>query len=161
MNVDFFVKQIAMNKEKEEYVKSKLIKQYVPYEEKQAACENIIKTTSFVNTEVGELYKRNTPACDLLFNLILIDKYFDIEIDFNNALKEYNTLEEKNYITLLLRIIPEREYISWQKMFGMVANDYMENNRSLVSYFETKLTAINKTADSFSEVLTSLISENK
>lgn len=161
MNVDFFVKQIAMNKEKEEYVKSKLTKQYVPYEEKQAACENIIKTTSFINTEVGEFYKRNTPACDLLFNLILIDKYFDIEIDFDNVLKEYNTLEEKNYITLLLKAIPEREYISWQKMFGMVANDYMENNRSLISYFETKLTAINKTADSFSEVLTSLVSENK
>lgn len=161
MNVDFFIKQIAMNKDKETYVASRLVKQYIPYEEKQAACENIVRTTSIVKSENGEFYRRNTPACDLLFNLTLIDKYFDIEIDFGNVLKEYNALEEKDYITLLLRAIPEREYIVWQKMFSMVANDYMENERSLVSYLETKLGALDKTADSIANVIKELEIENK
>ena len=161
MNVEFFVKQIAMNKDKEGYVKSKLVKEYIPYEEKQASCENIVKTTSLVSGEDGEsFYRRNTPACDLLFNLILIDKYFDIEIDFGNALKEYNALEEKDYITLLLRAIPEREYIAWQKMFGMVASDYMENERSLVSYLDTKIEALNKTTESLANVIEDAMKEN-
>ena len=161
MNVDFFIKQIAMNKDKEAYVTGKLVKDYIPYEEKQATCENIVKTTSLVKGENGEsFYRRNTPACDLLFNLTLIDKYFDIEIDFGNALKEYNALEEKDYITLLLRAIPEREYIAWQKMFSMVANDYMENERSLVSYLDTKIEALNKTTESLANVIEDVIKEN-
>ena len=160
MNVDFFIKQIAMNKDKETYVTSKLAKSYIPYEEKQAACENIVRTTSVVKSENGELYRRNTPACDLLFNLTLIDKYFEIDIDFGNALKEYNALEEKDYITLLLRAIPEREYVAWQKMFSMVANDYMENERSLVSYLDTKIEALNKTTESLSGIIEDVIKEN-
>ncbi len=161
MNVDFFIKQIAMNKDKEKYVTSKLVKNYIPYEEKQATCESIIKTTSLVKGENGEsFYRRNTPACDLLFNLTLIDKYFDIEIDFGNALKEYNALEEKDYTTLLLKAVPEREYIAWQKMFSMVASDYMENERSLVSYLDTKIEALNKTTESLASVIEDVLKEN-
>ena len=161
MNVDFFIKQIAMNKNKEEYVAGKLIKQYIPYEEKQASCENIVKTTSFVNTETGEsFYRRNTPACDLLFNLILIDKYFDIDIDFGNALKEYNVLQENDYTTLLLKAIPEREYVTRQRMFSMVANDYMENERSLVSYLDTKIEALNKTTEGLASIIEDVMKEN-
>jgi len=160
MNVDFFIKQIAMNKDKEGYVTSKLVKTYIPYEEKQATCENIVKTTSLAKDDNGEsFYRRNTPACDLLFNLTLIDKYFDIEIDFGNVLKEYNALEEKDYITLLLKVIPEREYIAWQKMFSMVANDYMENERSLVSYLDTKIEALNKTTESLAGVIEDVMKE--
>ena len=161
MNVDFFIKQIAMNKDKEAYVTSKLVKTYIPYEEKQAACENIIRTTSTVKGDNGEVFfRRNTPACDLLFNLTLIDKYFEIDIDFGNALNEYNALEEKDYITLLLRAIPEREYVAWQKMFSMVANDYMENERSLISYFDTKIEAFNKTTESLANVIEDVMKEN-
>lgn len=160
MNVDFFIKQIAMNKDKEKYAASKLTKQYVPYEEKQAACENIVRTTSIIKNDNGEFYRRNTPACDLLFNLTLIDKYYDIEVDFGNVLKEYNALEERDYISLLLRTIPEREYIAWQKMFKMVANDYMENERSLVSYLDTKIEALNKTTESLASVIEDVMKEN-
>ena len=165
MNVDFFVKQIAMNKDVEAYLKDKIMKDvYVAYEEKIAKCETIIKNTSTIKDETTgvELYKRNTPACNLFFNLTLIDLYTNIDIDFSkNMLNDYNELEKHGYIDLLLSHISKNEYVAWQRLFDMIASDYMENNRSLISYFDTKLTAIDKTADSFSKVLTSLVDENK
>ena len=166
MNVDFFVQQIAMNKKSmESYLRNKVMKnEYVAYEEKIAKCETIIKNTSVIKDEATgiEIYKRNTPACNLFFNLTLIDLYTNIEIDFSkNMLKDYNELERHGYIDLLLSYIPKPEYVAWQKLIDMIASDYMENNRSLVSYLDTKLTAIDRTADSFSKVLTSLVDENK
>lgn len=163
MDVDFFVKQIAMNKDKDAYVDSKIRTQYIPYEEKVSKIENIIRSTSIVKDDVTgiEIFKRNTPACNLLFNLTLIDLYTDIEIDFEHVLKDYNALEEKGFINLLLKHIPADEYISWQKLFDMIAGDFMENERSLVSYLETKLGALDKTADSIANVIKELEIENK
>lgn len=155
MNVEFFVKQIAMNKDKEGYVKQRLAKNYIPYEEKIASCENIIRNTSFVKDEMsGELiYKRNTPACNLFFNLTLIDRYFDIDINFENALADYNKLEENGYTDMLLKNIPTNEYISWSKVFEMVANDFVDNERSLVAYLETSIKAINKSIGTIIETI--------
>lgn len=155
MNVEFFVKQIAMNKDKEGYVKQRLAKNYIPYEEKIASCENIIRNTSFVKDETsGELiYKRNTPACNLFFNLTLIDRYFDIDINFENALADYNKLEENGYTDMLLKNIPTNEYISWSKVFEMVANDFVDNERSLVAYLETSIKAINKSIGTIIETI--------
>ena len=158
MNVEFFIKQIAMNKDKEAYLKQRLTKNYIPYEEKIVACENIVKNTSFIkDEESGELFfKRNTPACDLFFNLTLIDKYFDIEIDFDHPLADYNKLEENGYTELLLKNIPANEYISWQKVFSMVAGDFVENERSLVSFLETRISAMNKSLSAIAEVVKEL-----
>ena len=162
MNVDFFVKQIAMNKDKEKYIDEKIMNpKYVPYEEKTAKCENIIRSTSVVKDEVTgvEVYKRNTPACNLFFNLTLIDLYTNIDIDFTHALKDYNALEELGFIDVLLQRIPKAEYVAWQKMIDMVANDYMENERSIISFFETKLGAVDKTAESIAEVFKNIEQE--
>jgi hypothetical protein len=162
MNVEFFVKQIEMNKDKEAYLKQRLIKTYVPYEEKISSCENIIRNTSFIKDEVsGELiYKRNTPACDLFFNLVLISKYFDIDIDFEHMLADYNKLEENGYIELLLKNIPANEYVAWSKVFEMVAGDFVDNERSLVSYFDKMFGAMNNSLKSIAEIIKELPIEN-
>ena len=163
MNVDFFIKQIVMNKDKDAYVDSKINTRYIPYEEKISKIENIIRSTSIIKDDATgiEVFKRNTPACNLLFNLTLIDLYTDIEIDFEHVLKDYNTLEEKGYVNLLLKHIPTDEYINWQKLFDMIASDFMENERSLVSYLETKLGALDKTAESIADVIKELEVNNK
>ena len=162
MNVEFFIKQIAMHKDKDEYLKGRIVKIYIPYEEKIVSCENIIKNTSFIKDEVsGELiYKRNTPACDMFFNLTLIDKYYDIDIDFNNVLADYNKLEENGYIELLLKNIRPNEYMAWQKTFEMVASDFVENERTLVSFLEKHIGAMNKTLGSIVDIIKELPIEN-
>ena len=162
MTVDFFIKQLPMNKDKEKYFDEKIMNpKYVPYEEKTAKCENIIRSTSVVKDETTgvEIYKRNTPACNLFFNLTLIDLYTNIDIDFTHALKDYNALEERGCIDEFLKRIPKTEYVLWQKMIDMVANDYMENERSIVSFFETKLGAVDKTAESIAEVFKNIEQE--
>ena len=163
MNVEFFVKQIAMNKDKDAYLAQRLVKKYVSYEEKIGLCESIIKSTSIIKDEQTgiEFYKRNTPACNLMFNLRLINLYYDIEINFEHALKDYNALEELGYVDLLLQHIPTEEYLRWQHIMSMTAEDYMENNRSLVAFLSDKMTSMEKTLESVSEVITKVVEQNK
>ena len=163
MNVEFFVKQIAMNKDKEKYLTQRLVKKYVPYEEKISICENIIKNTSVVkDEETGEVfYKRNTPACNLMFNLSLINLYYDIEINFEHTLKDYNALEELGYIDLLLKNIPVEEYTRWQHIIGMIAEDYMENERSMVAFLSSKSIAMEKTIESIAEVVNNISKQDE
>ena len=156
MNVDFFIKQIEMNKDKDKYVDEKvMIVKYIPYEEKNAKCESIVKSTSVVRDETTgiEIYKRNTPAFNVFYNMTLISLYTNIEVDFEHILKDYNVLEEKGYIDLLLSHIPQKEYTAWNRMCQMVMDDYMENNRSLVAYLDNKLGAMDKTAESITEII--------
>lgn len=163
MTVDAFVKQIAMNKDKEKYVETIMKSIYVPYEEKHAKCENIIRSTSIVKDETTgvEIYKRNTPAFNLLYNMTLIDTYTSIDVDFSQILKDYNTLEGNGYVDFLLKHISPIEYKSWNIMVQWVMNDYMENNRSLISYLDSKLGALDKTAESIADVIKEIESENK
>ena len=162
MNVDFFIKQIAMNKDKDSYIDTKIMTtKYVPYEEKNAKCESILKSTSVIKDETTgiEIYKRNTPAFNVFYNMTLISLYTNIEVDFEHILKDYNALEELGYIDLLLSHIPKQEYTAWSRMCQMVMDDYMENNRSLIAYLDNKLGAIDKTAESIAEVIKGIETE--
>ena len=147
MNVEFFVKQIAMNKDKEGYVKKRIKTLYIPYEEKVATCENIINATSYI-----EIYKRNTPSRAVFFSLTLIDKYTDIDIDFKNVLKDYNILDENNLIELIIKSLPAKEVSSWRTLLEMIDDDLMVNERSLISFLSDKSEAAQIMIDSFLEI---------
>lgn len=146
MNVEFFVKQIAMNKDKEGYIKQRLAKNYIPYEEKIARCEQIINISSYIEVDEHKTYRVNTPIRLVLTSLTLINEYTDIDVDFTdgNFIKEYNMLESQGLIDQLLIQIPEREYKTWMTLLQMINEDKQENERSLISFFNDKFAAIEK-----------------
>ena len=67
---------------------------------------------------------------------------------------------ENGYIDLLLKNIPSNEYTRWQMVFDMIAGDVMENERSLVSYLDTNIKAINKSVNTVIEIIGEIV-QNK
>ena len=147
MNVEFFIKQIAMNKDKDAYLKQRLTRSYIPYEEKIARCEQIVNISSYIEIDGQKVYRVNTPIRLVLTSLTLINEYTDLNIRFedDSFLKDYNILEEQGLIEELLGQIPEREYRTWMTLLQMINDDKQENERSLIAYFDTKLTALQQT----------------
>ena len=161
MNVEFFVKQIVMNKDKEAYLKQRLVKNYISYEEKVVTAERIIEATSYTEVDGQRIYKRNMPSRAVLFSLTLISKYTDIEIDFNNILKDYNLLDENQYIENLLRIIPGKEMSTWKTLMSMIEDDIEVNDRSVISFLSSKSEAAQILLNSFLEAIENLPATNE
>ena len=138
MNVELFCKQIATNKNREDYLKSRLIKNYVSYEEKVSVCERIVEATSYVEVNGQKIYKRNMPSRAVFFTLKLIDEYTDIDIDFNNILKDYNKLDEEGFVEILLKTIPAKEVSTWRTILEMIEDDQEVNERTMVSFLSAK-----------------------
>lgn len=141
MNIDEFVSRYMFVKDKEFFIKEHIVTQYVPYMKKVNDCEHIVKAT----TSKDGIFKQNTPMRYMLFNVNLIDKYTDL--DANEIFESYEALDKENLIEILISAIPKRELDSYQKLLSMCTEDYMINNRDLVSYIETKVEELQLTGD--------------
>lgn len=157
MNIDTFINGYNSAKDKDAYIKKILKTDYIPYTEKINDCNRIIKTS----TESDGIFKLNTPAQFMLFTVNLISKYTKLEYDPDNIVEFFEALDKDDLINTIYSIIPEREVASYQTILNMCADDYFETNRSLVSYIETKVAALQMTGDTLLEALYELIPQNE
>lgn len=151
MNTEIFFSQLALNKKNEEaYLRKRVVVDYVPYEEKIAACKAIIMSSC---TSEGR-YVKNTPSQFMLFAMTLIDRYTDIDINKENMLDEFNQFDSRDLVNVIISFIPSHEYKTWELLIKMVDDDFYENEHSLVSFLEHKLDTITQVIDSIEETQT-------
>ena len=136
MKVDEFIRKYNSAKDKDKYLTNCVKVQYVPYHEKIADCSGIVKAS----VEMNGIFKINTPAQFMMFTVQVITRYTEIEKD-DDVLGLFEKLDELNLINAIILKIPEREFASYNTILNMVQDDYMENNRTLLSYIETKINA--------------------
>lgn len=160
MNVNEFVTKYKVIKNEDtakEYVEKHIKNVYVPYEKKIDICERIINATSYIEVDGVKIYKKNSPAEFMLFELNIIDLYTDIKVDFNSMLAEFNMLNEFGLIEAIASLIPTREYVEFNTLLDMKKDDTYQNERDLVSWFETKYSALSL---AFSGIIEKLDSED-
>ena len=133
---EFVEKFINSTDKKKTCEKHVLPDKYVKYEEKIGICTSIIENTSYTKVGEDKVYNRKTPAQYLQFSLQMINLYTDIEIDFNNALEDFNLLDRYDAIDYLMAAIPEAEFNKFQILLDMIKDDAYENNRSFVGYID-------------------------
>jgi len=148
MKVDEYIRKYTSAKDKDKFLVDSIIKQYIPYSSKIADCSGIIKASS----ELDGVYKINTPAQFMMFMIQLISRYTEIEKE-DDILGEFEKLDELNLINAIISKIPEREYSSYNTILNMVQDDYIENNRSLISFIETKVKALGLSMDAVLEAI--------
>ena len=142
MKVDDFIAKYNDVYDKDKFLYDAIVVQYVPYRNKIADCNGIIKASS----ELDGIYKINTPAQFMMFMIQIISRYTEIEKE-EDILGEFEKLDELNLINAIVSKIPEREYASYNTILNMVQDDYRENNRSLLSFIETKVKALGISID--------------
>ena len=144
MTVKEFVKEYKEAIDAKKYLEERLVRKYVSYNTKITKLEVLIDKTSIL--PIGEdrkIFKQNSPARFLIYTLMLIDSYTDIDVDFEKCVEEFDVLSEENLVGALLNIIPENERKTFQMLHDMIQGDYYENNRSLVGYLDGKIESAN------------------
>lgn len=144
----------ATTKGKEEYINKHIVKNYIPYADKISTCDRIINSSMMTNTEPN-VFKMNTPMRKMLFALSIIDLYTDIDINWGNVLVDYDLLDESKLLIAIVSEIDRDEIEHFSSILNMMVDDYMVNNRELVSYIETKIEAMKLGFDALSDVFNS------
>ena len=126
--------------------------EYVPYAIKIADCKRIIQNTSYTNTEPN-MFSINSPARHMLLNLQLIDRYTDLEIDYNEALEIYDMLDEINAIDNIITSLPAKEVSKYRKIMKMMLKDFKMNERSMIGYLDSKLTSLGIVSEALNKIM--------
>jgi len=154
MKVDEFLDEYKKFDEeaKGEYVKSIINTKYVSYATKISDCKRIIQSTSYTNTDPN-MFCMNSPARHMLLNLQMIERYTDLEIDYNNALNIYDMLDEVDAITGILGCIPFKEASNYNHIMKMMLKDFRMNERSMIGYLDSKLASMKILGESLDKIM--------
>lgn len=151
MDYKKFIDEYNVANDKTKYVQKHMLNSYVPYEDKITECRKIIDITSHkmvtVNDQEHKIYWNNTPMQHMFYILTLISLYTDIEWikdsgDSNENLKVYNELSKNGAIYTIISLITPFEKQSFDTVLNMVEEDTYENERSIPSYLDTKIDAL-------------------
>lgn len=117
---------------KHNYAISVIKNNYVLYEKKIAICEKIVESSYYTktkNTDGVEIRRMHidSPVNYMLYCLNIINNYTSIEIDFSNALEEFNLLNGSECLDLIFANISERELKEFRIILEMVEDDVMHN----------------------------------
>lgn len=152
------------NEEAINFIKKRIITDYVEYSKKIAECKEIIKNSNYKTIELNghekTIYYKNTPNQYFSFICRLIINYTDIDILQDNVVVNYDLLNKSGLLTIILSAIPETELSEWTRLLEMIDSDEYENNRSLVSYIDNKLDALELTSETIIQTLDQVLKDN-
>lgn len=159
---------------KDAILKTIKFKNYVGFLTKETFAKQIINTAHFVyppnvdviNTSVDELKNMEqipsiNHAKQYLFTAImLVDLYTNIELDFSNAVNEYDMLAENGVIDYIISNIPDSEITEFKMLIDSQFNMFYEKYFSIKSYIDFKLNELIDSFDGLFNVMNKITTEN-
>ena len=153
MNKDFNVKSFVEEYEKcsnsddkTKFLKSKLkTEKYIPYADKLAFAENIVNHSSYAMVkEDGKLKQTdrialNSPMRYILFVMTVVDKYTNIEVNFENIMPDFDALNFNSLIEAIFEKVGDKETAEFNTVVEMVLNDFMANKYQFKNYIDDTL----------------------
>lgn len=161
MNKDFNVKSFVEeyekqlnNTDKTKFLKSKLkTEKYMPYGDKVAIAENIVKSSSYAMIKEGGKLKQtdrialNSPMRYILFVMTVVDKYTNIEVNFKNIMPEFDALNFNSLIEVIFEKVGDKEMAEFNAVVDMVSNDFMANKYQFKNYINDALLRVSGIVD--------------
>lgn len=157
MTVEEFVRQYKFASKgdgsKEQFLQERIVRTYVPYVQKIAVCKSVTSACYYRVDAYDEngvpARKRiyiDSPNAYLFFVLSLIKAYTDIEVlnsgdDFAN---QYDLLNEKGLIMILIKRIPNAEYQEFKMIYDMVQSDLIKNEYQISAWVSSKIDTVGK-----------------
>jgi hypothetical protein len=140
MKIKEFVEKyenIATASLKEDFVRDNVkINDYLPYIDKIAQAERLVKTTSL--DKDGNI-RYNSPSKNLFFSRILIEQYTDLEIETNAFADEYDLLQKSGAKEMIIKLLPECEFKELNDVIDMVQDDFNRNNYEPHAYISSQV----------------------
>ena len=156
MDLQLFLKNYKAHdgkKTMDEFINKHITVKYIPYLEKYAYCESIVKSTCHTDKDI---IKINRPGQLMSFLMRIIDLYTDIDIEFKNGkfVEQYDELKKVGALDALVSFIPESEYIEFSTILTMAMDDFRDNEYSIEAILYNFKTGLSLASDSFVQGLT-------
>lgn len=167
--VDGYVKNTNQS-DRESYIRTKLkTLDYLDYSEKVLVAENIIGTTSYAIVSSGKdkqlkrtnKIKFNSPMRYVLFVMTVVNKYTNIEVDFSNAMPDFDLLNKNGLIEIIFDAIGEREITELKTIIDMVLQDFRENECNINSLITNQVESLFNAIENFIPMIDKIIDKLK
>lgn len=169
-------KKQASDSKKKEWVENNIYleRSYIPYVEKMAFIKNIVDSTSFNtvvledgSTTIGNTYKKNGAMQYLMYVMVLIDKYTNIDIVFGDKdlslMQQYDCLKESGLLEIILGMIPSSEMDEMKILLSVYNEDTYTNYGTLQAMISNLIESAKQYTAPFMDELNKYIAnaENK
>ena len=146
MTIEKFIKgfnERTSDQVKVAYVQARIVKKYVPFEEKIAICKGILDATKYVTVDGKKTFHSNSPSKYMNYVMRTIAAYTDLEIGkTGNVLGEFNMLEEADLTNVIIGNINPSETERMKAILKMMEADIDTNERALTAFIESKLAGL-------------------
>ena len=157
MTVEEFVRQYKFASKgsgsEEQFFQERFVRTYVPYVQKIAVCRSVVNACYYsveARDENGVATRKklhiDSPNAYLFFVLSLIKSYTDIEVlnTGDDFASQYDTLNEKGLILILVKRIPHAEYEEFKMVYDMIQADTLKNEYEISSWISNKVDTVGK-----------------
>lgn len=146
-----------------DFLKKHIVKDYVPFLEKDVICTSIINATCKVKDGEYEFIKINSVGRYIIFVMRLIDLYTDIQIDFNDVkyIEQYDELNQIGAIDSIISTIPKAEYTEFSTILNMKLDDFRDNEYSIAALFYNLKNTLFISEEAMSSVLKEIIKQKQ
>lgn len=152
MKVKDFVEGYIKSDNKEDYLKSHIVVDYLNYLDKVCLCDRVINASCYKKINNKRVFHMNTPAQYMVFVMSIVYEYTDI--DKGTAMvADFDYLDRHGLVDSIVANIADGEYETMQAILEMMIGDIMENERSIVSYLETKFDSLELIGDTIIEMM--------
>lgn len=148
MTAEQFINNYNTATDKNKFLSDCITTKYVKYTEKVADCRKIVNITFEIMGD--KKFCVDSPAQFVIFVMNLIYRYTDIDRS-EMVVTDFESLDEINLVNEILEKIPERELSSYNTILNMCKDDYISNNRDLVSFLETKIDSMSASINAILE----------
>ena len=148
MKIEEFINEYKKASNKENYLYKHVRREYVPFEEKVAECEKIIKSALYKKLDDGvTVFEVHSAIVDELFTLTVVKAYTDLEMV--DMLAAYNLIEENFIFDALSYVLDIEKYRS--VLDKMIADEKEKN--SLVPFLAQQFEAFRMSFDEMKKAM--------
>jgi hypothetical protein len=146
MKIDEFIDGFEKARDKDNFVKGVIVKNYLNYENKIAICQSIINQSMYRNVNNKKMFVIDSPKRWMFFVFSIVSSYTSIEVpeDGMERMKLFNQLQKYNVMANISNVLA-REYQEFATLLNTMVEDEIRNN-DLKAMLETKIEAISMVA---------------
>ena len=135
--------KLKTDEDRKIFVEQIVTTEYVPFIEKADACLKIINDTWYKKDEMGrkKLHITSTGTY-VLYTMVVINKYTDLEVDFKNTIAQYDLLNKNNYLGMIMSFIPKNELEEFRRILDMTQQDVLQNEYYTPAYISNNIETI-------------------
>lgn len=130
----------------ERFIKEHIVTKYVPWAIKVADCTRMANTAMYITVDEKKqikMYEPNRNLVQFLFDVTLVKRYTDIDIDLNDATNDYDALSSVyDLFGKVLVNIPSDERVIYRNTCDNCLKDVIERETNTTLFLKAQLPVI-------------------